>query len=42
VTYQYVNVITALAAMGGRPADLAEATESRFASSPFFMWKDPS
>lgn len=42
VTYQYVNVITALAAMGGRPADLAEATESRFASSPFFMWRDPA
>ncbi|WP_127794809.1 hypothetical protein [Agromyces sp. LHK192] len=40
VTYQYVNVITALAAMGGRPADLAEATTSRFASSPFFMWRD--
>ena len=39
VTYQYVNVITALAAMGGRPADLAEATESRFASSPFFLWR---
>ena len=42
VTYQYVNVITALAAMGGRPADLAEATESRFASSPFFMWRKPA
>ena len=39
VTYQYVNVITALAAMGGRPADLADATESRFASSPFFLWR---
>ncbi|WP_137844714.1 hypothetical protein [Microbacterium sp. 2FI] len=41
VTYQYVNVIAALAAMGGRPADFAEATESRFASSPFFLWKEP-
>lgn len=39
ITYQYVNALTALAAMGGAPADLAEATESRFASSPFFMWR---
>lgn len=38
VTYQYLNAITALAAMDGRPAELAEATESRFASSPFFVW----
>jgi aromatic ring-opening dioxygenase catalytic subunit (LigB family) len=37
VTYQYVNILAALAAMG-RPADVAEATESRFASSPFFLW----
>lgn len=41
VTYQYVNIITALAAMQSRPADLAEATESRFASSPFFLWRTP-
>lgn len=40
VTYQYLNAITALAAMGGRPTVLAEATESRFASSPFFMWTE--
>jgi aromatic ring-opening dioxygenase catalytic subunit (LigB family) len=39
VTYQYVNVIAALAAMGGRPAELAEATTSRYASSPFFLWR---
>ncbi|QOR70700.1 hypothetical protein IM660_19375 [Ruania alkalisoli] len=39
VTYQYVNVIAALAAMQGRGADLAEATPSRFASSPFFLWR---
>ncbi|EAR25980.1 Protocatechuate 4,5-dioxygenase beta chain [marine actinobacterium PHSC20C1] len=39
ITYQYVNAITALAAMNSAPADLAEATESRFASSPFFMWR---
>lgn len=37
VTYQYVNILAALAAMG-RPADVAEATRSRFASSPFFLW----
>lgn len=39
MTYQYLNAITALAAMEGRPADLAEVTESRFASSPFFVWR---
>ncbi len=39
VTYQYLNVLIALAAMGGKPADLAEATENRFASSPFFLWR---
>jgi aromatic ring-opening dioxygenase catalytic subunit (LigB family) len=38
VTYQYVNIVAALAAMQGRPAELAEATTSRFASSPFFLW----
>jgi protocatechuate 4,5-dioxygenase, beta chain len=38
MTYQYLNAITALAAMGGRAADFAEVTESRFASSPFFVW----
>ncbi|WKT90381.1 hypothetical protein QYR02_05490 [Microbacterium maritypicum] len=31
-----------LAAMQGRPADLAEATTSRFASSPFFLWRAAS
>ncbi|MER3389168.1 MAG: hypothetical protein RJQ01_03970 [Microcella sp.] len=40
VTYQHVNIISALAAMDGRPADLAEATESRYASSPFFLWRN--
>lgn len=39
VTYQYVNVVTALAAMDSRPADFGEATPSRYASSPFFFWK---
>lgn len=38
VTYQFLNVLTALAAMGGRPAEFAEATPSRYASSPFFLW----
>ncbi len=39
MTYQYVNVLAALAAMDGRPAELAEATPSRFAPSPFFLWR---
>jgi protocatechuate 4,5-dioxygenase, beta chain len=41
MTYQYVNVLAALAAMGGRPAELAEATPSRYAPSPFFLWRAP-
>ncbi|SDU14460.1 DODA-type extradiol aromatic ring-opening family dioxygenase [Jiangella alkaliphila] len=41
MTYQYVNVVAALAAVSGRPADLAEATPSRFAPSPFFLWTGP-
>lgn len=39
MTYQYLNAVAALAAMGGRPADFADVTESRFASSPFFLWR---
>ncbi len=39
LSYQYVNVLTALSAMGGKPADFAEATPSRFAPSPFFWWR---
>ncbi|MFE6734584.1 hypothetical protein [Microbacterium sp. NPDC057650] len=42
MTYQYLNAITALAAMGARPADYADATPSRFASSPFFLWEEQS
>ncbi|MFC0682881.1 hypothetical protein ACFFGH_34040 [Lysobacter korlensis] len=42
MTYQYLNAVTALAAMGGRPATFAEATESRFSSSPFFLWSSHS
>lgn len=38
MAYQFVNVLAALAAMDGRPADVAEATPSRFAPSPFFLW----
>lgn len=38
MTYQYLNAVAALAAMGGRPADFVEVTPSRFASSPFFLW----
>lgn len=41
VTYQFLNIIVALAAMEGRPADFAEATPSRFAAGPFFMWRRP-
>ncbi|HEY9365977.1 MAG TPA: hypothetical protein VIP55_05040 [Agromyces sp.] len=39
MTYQYLNAVAALAAMGGRAADFADVTESRFASSPFFLWR---
>ncbi len=39
MTYQYINVLTALAAMDCRPADFAEATRSRYAASPFFIWQ---
>jgi protocatechuate 4,5-dioxygenase beta chain len=39
MTYQYINVVTALAAMDGKPADFGEATASRFAASPFFLWR---
>lgn len=42
MTYQYLNAIAALAAMGGRAADYADATPSRFASSPFFLWEEQS
>ncbi len=38
VTPQFLNLLTALAAAGGRPADVAEATPSRFAAGPFFYW----
>lgn len=39
MAYQYVNVLAAMAAMDSRPADLAEATPSRFNASPFFLWR---
>lgn len=38
VTPQFLNVVAGLAAAGGRPADFAEATPSRFAAGPFFFW----
>lgn len=38
MAYQFVNVLAASAAMDGRPPVLAEATPSRFAPSPFFLW----
>lgn len=39
ITYQYVNVLAALAAMDGRPADFGEATQSRYSSGPIFLWR---
>ncbi len=39
MTYQYLNALTVLSAMQGRAASFAEATESRFSSSPFFIWE---
>lgn len=38
VTPQFLNFVTSLAAAGGRPADISEATPSRFAQAPFFYW----
>ena len=38
VTPQFMNFLTALAAAGGAPADVAEGTPSRFAAAPFFFW----
>lgn len=38
VTPQFLNFLSALAAAGGRPADVAEGTPSRFAAGPFFFW----
>jgi aromatic ring-opening dioxygenase catalytic subunit (LigB family) len=39
VTPQFLNFVTALAATGGRPADVAEGVASRFAAGPFFFWE---
>jgi len=39
MTSQYLNAIAALAAMGGRAADFADATPSRYSTSPFFLWR---
>lgn len=39
MTYQYLNAVATLAAMGGRAADFADATPSRYSSSPFFLWR---
>ncbi|MFD4423121.1 hypothetical protein ACFWN7_16670 [Agromyces sp. NPDC058484] len=38
MTYQYLNAVAALAAMGGRAADFVDVPESRFSTSPFFLW----
>lgn len=41
VTPQFMNFVAGLAASGGRPADFAEGTPSRFAAAPFFYWGAP-
>ena len=38
VTPQFLNFLAALAATGGRAADFAEGTASRFNAAPFFFW----
>lgn len=39
VTYQFLNVLTALAATDGAAPLVAEGTPSRYAASPFYLWK---
>ncbi|MGB4136400.1 MAG: hypothetical protein WA971_07545 [Microbacterium sp.] len=41
MTYQYVNALAALAAMG-RAADYVDGAPSRFSTSPFFLWEEQS
>ncbi|GAA1058239.1 hypothetical protein GCM10017608_06410 [Agromyces luteolus] len=38
MTSQFLNAVAALAAMGGRAADFVDVPESRFSTSPFFLW----
>ena len=38
VTHQFLNFVVAMGAAEGRPATVAEAAFSRFATSPFFAW----
>lgn len=38
VTHQFLNFVVAMGAAGARPATVAEAGFSRFATSPFFAW----
>ncbi len=39
LTFQFLNFLTCLAAAGGRPATIAEATPCRFGNEPFFAWE---
>jgi protocatechuate 4,5-dioxygenase, beta chain len=38
-TYQFLNYITCLAVVGGRPATLAQGIATRFGNLPFFSWE---
>jgi protocatechuate 4,5-dioxygenase, beta chain len=38
-SYQFLNFITCLAVAGGRPATMAEGTQTRFGNLPFFAWE---
>lgn len=38
VSHQFLNFVVAMGVAAGRPADVAEARFSRFATSPFFEW----
>jgi len=40
-SYQFLNFITCLAAAGGRAANFAEGTPTRFGALPFFSWDVP-
>ena len=41
VTHQFLNFVAAMGVAAGKPADVAEARFSRFATSPFFEWHTP-
>lgn len=41
VTFQVLNLLACLGAVGDRPATIAEAVSCRFGSEPFFAWTAP-